>query len=65
MLATFILIYIFELGAVGLAWKMILIQFIGVNIQLYFNTKLLNLDMKHFLWHQIYSVVFCCFSDYL
>ena len=58
MLATFILIYIFELGAVGLAWKMILIQFIGVNIQLYFNAKLLNFDMKHFLWHQMYSVVF-------
>jgi O-antigen/teichoic acid export membrane protein len=58
MLATFILIYIFELGAVGLAWKMIVVQFIGVNIQLYFNAKLLNLDMKHFLWHQIYSVVF-------
>jgi len=58
MLATFILIYIFELGAVGLAWKMILVQFIGVNIQLYFNAKLLNLDMKHFLWHQIYAVVF-------
>ena len=58
MLATFILIYIFELGAVGLAWKMIVVQFIGVNIQLYFNAKLLNLDMKHFLWHQIYAVVF-------
>lgn len=58
ILATFVLIYIFELGAVGLAWKMILVQFIGVNIQLYFNAKLLDLDMKYFLWHQIYSVVF-------
>jgi len=58
MLATFIFVYIFELGGVGLAWKMILVQFISVNIQLYFNAKLLNLDMKHFLWHQIYSVGF-------
>lgn len=58
MLATFILVYVFDFGAVGLAWKMILIQFVGVNIQLYFNAKLLQLDMKHFIWHQIYSVVF-------
>lgn len=58
MLATFILIYIFELGAVGLACKMILVQFIGANIQLYFNAKLLNIDMKHFIWHQVYAIVF-------
>lgn len=58
MVMTFILVYVFDMGAVGLAWKMILIQFIGVNIQLYFNAKLLQLDMKHFIWHQIYSVVF-------
>ena len=58
MLVTFILIYIFELGAVGLAWKMILVQFVGVNIQLYFNAKLLDLNMKHFIWHQIYAVLF-------
>lgn len=54
---TFAFIYIFDLGAVGLAYKMILIQFIGVNIQLYFNAKLLDFDMKYFVWHQIYSVV--------
>ena len=58
MLVTFIFIYIFGLGAVGLAWKMILVQFIGVNIQLYFNAKLLDLDMKHFIWHQIYAMLF-------
>ena len=58
MAISFGTIYLLDLGAVGLAWKMILIQFIGVNIQLYFNAKLLNLDMKHFLWHQIYSVGF-------
>jgi len=58
MLVTFILIYIFELGAVGLAWKMILVQFIGVNIQLYFNAKLLDFDMKHFIWHQVYTLLF-------
>lgn len=54
---TFAFIYVFDLGAVGLAYKMILIQFIGVNIQLYFNAKFLKFDMKHFVWHQVYSVV--------
>lgn len=58
MLIAFILIYLLDLGAVGLAYKMILIQVIGVNIQLYFNAKLLNLEIKHFIWHQIYSVIF-------
>jgi O-antigen/teichoic acid export membrane protein len=58
MLISFILIYLFDLGAVGLAWKMIIIQFIGVNIQLYFNSKLLKLDIKYFIWHQLYSILF-------
>lgn len=55
---AFVFIYLLDLGAVGLAYKMVLIQFIGVNIQLYFNTKLLKLEIKYFLWHQIYAVVF-------
>lgn len=58
MAISFGTIYILDLGAVGLAYKMIIGQFIGVNIQLYFNSKLLDLDMKHFVWHQVYSVIF-------
>jgi O-antigen/teichoic acid export membrane protein len=58
MVITLILIYFFDMGAVGLAWKMIIIQAIGVNIQLYFNAKLLNLDMKYFVSHQICSILF-------
>jgi hypothetical protein len=58
MLISFIFIYLFDLGAVGLAWKMIIIQFIGVNIQLYFNSKLLKLDIKYFIWHQLHSILF-------
>lgn len=58
LVISIILLYIFEFGAMGLAIKMIIIQFVGVNIQLYFNAKLLDLDIKQFLWHQIYSVVF-------
>ena len=58
MLLAFIFIYLLDLEAMGLAWKMLLVQFIGVNIQLYFNAKLLDLDMKYFIWHQLYAVVF-------
>jgi len=57
MLISFLLIYAFDLGAIGLALKMIIGQAIGVITQLYFNTKFLNLNMKFFVWHQIYSVL--------
>lgn len=53
-----ILIFQLKMGAIGLALKMIIGPIVATNIQLYFNAKLLNLDMKYFLWHQIYSVVF-------
>jgi len=55
---SFVLIYLLDLGAVGLAYKMIISQIIGVNIQLYFNVKLLNLDIKYFIYHQLYSIIF-------
>jgi O-antigen/teichoic acid export membrane protein len=55
---TLILLNILELNAVGLAYKMIISQVIAVNIQLYFNVKLLNLKMNDFIWHQILSVGF-------
>ena len=58
VLISFILIYLFDLGALGLALKMVVIQFIGVNLQLYFNVKFLNISLKPFLFHQLYSVVF-------
>jgi len=58
MIISFILIYLLDLGAMGLAWKMIIIQFIGVNIQLYFNAKFLNLNIKYFISHQLYSLIF-------
>jgi len=54
---TLMLVYLLDLNALGLAFKMVISQIIGVNIQLYFNVKLLGLDMKKFVWHQLYSVV--------
>lgn len=43
-------------GAIGLAVKMVLLQFIGVNVQLYFNARLLKLSFWKYLWHQIFCV---------
>ena len=40
------------LGAIGLALEMVLIQFIGVNIGLWFNTQLLSLRFWRLLAHQ-------------
>lgn len=58
LLVSVLFIYILDLGAEGLAYKMLFMQFIGVNIQLYFNAKFLGFGMKYFLWHQFYSIVF-------
>lgn len=58
MILSFSFIYLLEYEAVGLATKMILGQIIGVNIQLYLNSKFLNFKMKSFVFHQFYSVVF-------
>jgi O-antigen/teichoic acid export membrane protein len=41
------------LGATGLAIKMVLIQFLGTNVQLYFNTKFLGVSFWHWLLLQI------------
>lgn len=55
---TFIFIYVFKLEAVGLALKMIIVQLIAVNIQLYYNAKFLNFKMFYFLSHQVSSLLF-------
>ena len=57
LLLSFIFIYVLDLGAMGLAYKMIIGQVIGVNIQLYFNAKFLDFKIKHFLFHQLYVVL--------
>lgn len=43
-------------GSTGLAIKMVLIQFVAVNVQLYFNAKFLKLSFWKFFGHQILSV---------
>jgi Na+-driven multidrug efflux pump len=46
-----------DMGAVGLAIKMVLINIITVNIWLYFNTRFLKLSYGKFLLHQLGSIV--------
>lgn len=43
-------------GATGLAIKMVFLQFIAVNVQLYFNAKFLKLSFWKYLGHQLFSV---------
>ena len=43
-------------GAIGLAAKMVLLNIIGVNVQLYFNAKQLRFNYWSYLWHQIITV---------
>ena len=65
ILLSVIFIYILDLGAVGLALKMILAQIIGVNIQLYLNAKFLDFKMKRFIYHQLYSILFFAIFAYI
>ncbi|WP_418641215.1 lipopolysaccharide biosynthesis protein [Sulfurimonas sp. ST-27] len=65
MFISFGLIYILDFGAIGLAVKILILQLIGVNIQLYFNAKFLNFKMKSFVYHQIYSIVFFVVIAYI
>lgn len=44
-------------GATGLALKMVAIQVVGVNIMLYFNTRLLHLSYKRFIILQLSGIV--------
>jgi len=55
--SLFFIIFL-KLGANGLAIKMLLGQFIGVNLQIYFNCKFLKLDYFYFLKHQVLTILF-------
>jgi O-antigen/teichoic acid export membrane protein len=45
-----------DAGATGLAIKMVVIQIIGVNVQLYYNARLLGLRFWSYLGHQLGSI---------
>jgi hypothetical protein len=52
-------------GSTGLAIKMVLIQFIGVNVELYFNSKFLKLSFWKYFAHQIVCVGCLLFVAFL
>jgi len=54
---SFIFIYWLELGAAGFAYKMIFIQIIGVNIQLFFNVRFLKIRLLPFIQHQFFLLI--------
>ncbi len=58
ILSAFVGIYLLDLGAIGLAYKMVIVQIIGVNIYLFLNIKSLKLNLWYFVKHQIGSVIF-------
>lgn len=44
-------------GAAGLAVKMLLVQIAGVNVQLYYNCRILKLGFSRYVRHQVSSVL--------
>ena len=58
LLLSYLFIVQLNLGAIGLAYSMLITQFIGTNIGLYFNAKFLDFKMKYFIAHQLYSILF-------
>lgn len=47
-----------DLGAFGLALKLVIVQFVGVNIQLWYSAKLIGVDYWRYLIHQLYVIAF-------
>ncbi len=47
----------FQFGATGLAIKMVFIQFLSVNIQLWYNLKILKLPFRRFASHQVIIIL--------
>lgn len=45
-----------NLGGTGLAVKMVALQFVWVNVQLYYNARMLRLSFPRYLGHQLFSV---------
>ncbi len=45
-----------DLGSLGLAIKMLAVQFIWVNIQLFFNARFLSLSFRKYFLHQLLTV---------
>lgn len=53
---SFLFIYLFEMGAEGMAWKMLIVQIISANVQLIFNARYIGVNASGFIFHQVISV---------
>lgn len=59
------LIYLFDFGAVGLALKMVLIQIVSVNVQLWYVCKRLNIEFYRFIYQQVTSTMILLLTAFL
>ncbi|MFB9213650.1 lipopolysaccharide biosynthesis protein [Vibrio sinaloensis] len=57
MILSLVFVYTFELGAAGLALKMVLTQVVSVNVQLWYVCKRLDMSFYRFIYHQIRSSI--------
>jgi O-antigen/teichoic acid export membrane protein len=55
---SILLLYIFNFGAIGFAITMVVSQLIGTNIQLFLNSRFLDMSFGYLLKHQFFSVLF-------
>ena len=54
-----------NLGATGLALKLVVLQILGVNIQLWFNTRQLGISINRFIHHQIIVTLLFLFIGFI
>ena len=54
-----------EYASIGLAIKMVVIQFIIVNVQLWYNTKFLDLSFIKFFGHQFLCLILLLIVSYI
>jgi O-antigen/teichoic acid export membrane protein len=62
---TFLFVFLFELGATGLAIKMLLTQFIGSSIILYFSAKVIDINARSIFKQQAISICMLLLIGYL
>ena len=54
-----------DLGASGLAIKLLILQITSVNIQLWFNTRYLNIGITYFIAHQVLVLILFPFVAFI
>ena len=65
MVLSFLFVFLFEFGATGLAIKMLLTQFVGSSIVLYFSSKIVEVKASSIFKHQAISIGLLLLIGYL